>query len=67
MDMMRDRTRVLGRIHTIRATGKRPAGKGWKSDPSSGLYVRHAKSRNMVVLAGLSMMAKSIRQAAVIQ
>lgn len=57
---MKDKIRVKGSIRAMLAT-ERPHGKGWRLDPKSGLYVRHSKSKNMVVLPGLSMMAKSIQ------
>jgi hypothetical protein len=58
--MKKDRISVLGRIATVRST-ERPAGAGWTLDRRTGLYVRRSKGKNMVVLAGLSMMAKSIQ------
>lgn len=57
--MKTDKARVIGKISTIlaRASG----GPGWQYDKKSGLYVRKGSNKNMVVLAGLSMMAKSIQ------
>lgn len=56
---MKDKVKVIGRIGTILS---RPVGgPGWQYDEKTGLYVRKSFSRNMVVLAGLSMMAKSIQ------
>jgi hypothetical protein len=49
-----------GRIQSIRATDK-PRGKGWIKDPKTGLWIRETKSTNTVVLAGISMAAKSIQ------
>jgi len=57
--MKTDKARVIGRISTIRA--RAIGGPGWQYDKKSGLYVRKGSSKNMVVLAGLSMMAKSIQ------
>jgi hypothetical protein len=55
---------VIGRIATLRATHRLPserARSGWIRDPRSGLFLKPHVSRNIVVLAGLSMMAKSIQ------
>lgn len=57
---MKDRARVIGGIETVRAA-KRSLGPGWIKDPKSGLYVKKTRSKNMIVLAGLSFMAKSIQ------
>lgn len=57
---LRDGLRVIGRIRTVRRTAS-PVGAGWRLDRRSGLWVRETHSKNMVVLAGLSMMAKSIQ------
>lgn len=60
---MRDRLpRVIGRIGTLRARATKPEGyAGWMRDPRSGLWVRRTKSKNMVVLAGLTAMFKWIQ------
>lgn len=51
-----------GRIHAIRATRFEPDyPRGWIRDHKRGLWLKHSFSKNMVVLAGLSMMAKSIQ------
>lgn len=60
---MKDRGRVKGKIHALKtwvAPGN-PNGRGWKRDPISGLWVRENTNKNMIVLAGLSMMAQSIQ------
>lgn len=57
---MREQVHVMGRIQTIRAT-RDPVGAGWVRDPASGLWIRRTRSRNMVVLAGLSAMATWIQ------
>lgn len=57
---MKDKIRVIGMIQTVLAT-ERPQGKGWQRNPRTGLYERRSSSKNMIVLAGLSMMAKSIQ------
>lgn len=61
--MMKDRTSLIkGRISTIRARRSEPEyPPGWFWDRRSGLYLKHSRGRNMIVLAGLSMMAKSIQ------
>lgn len=38
-----------------------PKGRGWQYDPKTGLWVKRSVSKNMIVLAGLSMAAKSIQ------
>lgn len=57
---MKEQIRAKGNIHSVRATD-RPHGKGWVKDPKTGLWARETRSKNIVVLAGLSMMAKSIQ------
>lgn len=57
---LNDRVRAIGRIFTTLATTQ-PDGPGWRRDPASGLYLRKSAGRNMVVLAGLGMMAKAIQ------
>jgi hypothetical protein len=59
MKSINDRASVIGRIYTTKARAENPRLPGWEFD--NGLWVRRSKSRNMVVLAGLSMMAKSIQ------
>lgn len=56
---MRDHARVMGRIETVRS--RREPGRGWVFDRKSGLYLKRTASKNIVTLAGLSMMAKSIQ------
>lgn len=58
---MKDRLmKIKGRIRTIRRT-HHPRGAGWLFNPQSGLWERRSRGRNMIVLAGLGMMAKSIQ------
>jgi hypothetical protein len=38
-----------------------PSGAGWARDPATGLWLRRTRGSNMIVLAGLSFMAKSIQ------
>lgn len=60
---MSNRLLVRGFIATTKAwVGPgNPPGTGWIRDPKSGLYVRRSRNKNMIVLAGLSMLAKSIQ------
>jgi hypothetical protein len=59
MRSIKDRVPVIGRISTTLARATNPHLPGWTLE--AGLWVRRSKSKNMVVLAGLSMMAKSIQ------
>lgn len=58
--MPKDKIKVKGKIKTLLQT-KKPTGAGWKLNPKTGYYERRSSSENMVVLAGLTMMAKSIQ------
>jgi hypothetical protein len=49
-----------GKIEIIRRS-ETPRGRGWKRDPKTGLWVKQNVTQNMIVLAGLSMAAKSIQ------
>lgn len=54
--------KIVGVISSIRARMEMPEyPPGWKLDPKSGLYLKRSVQKNMIVLAGLSMMAKSIQ------
>jgi hypothetical protein len=56
---MNDKARVIGCICTKLARREKPNTPGWTFE--DGLWVRRSRNHNMIVLAGLSMMAKSIQ------
>lgn len=61
---MKEKIRLIqGRIFTKRERSLIPEcwPKGWLRDPRTGLYLKYSRGHNMIVLAGLGMMAKSIQ------
>lgn len=56
---VQERLKVIGTIRTERRRAA-PLGPGWERD-NNGLWVKRTRSHNIVTLAGLSFMAKSIQ------
>ncbi len=50
-----------GRIKTTRQRLQNPGKPGWARDPKTGLWIRRTFSHNIIVLAGLSFILKSIQ------